>query len=238
MHVLVFQHLPIEHPGIFRDFMATDGIHWDTIELDAGESIPDLNGYDALIVMGGPMDIWEEQQYPWLVAEKKAIRQAVIDLKLPYLGICLGHQLLADALGGKVELMSEPEVGVLEIKLTTEGTSTPLFADLPKKFNSLQWHGAEVTEAPPGSRIIASSPACAIQALQVGDSAYSLQCHVEITATTVSEWGQVAEYAKSLEQTQGPDGLARMEADASENMADFNAAARLMYNNFFDPLKK
>jgi len=71
MKFLVFQHIPVEHPGIFRDFMTKDGISWDTIELDEGDTIPDLDGYHALIVMGGPMDVWEEEKYPWLIDEKK-----------------------------------------------------------------------------------------------------------------------------------------------------------------------
>ena len=77
MRVLVFQHADVEHPGIFRDFLAEDGIAWDAVELDAGEAIPSLEGYDQLWVMGGPMDAWQEAQHPWLVAEKQAIREAV-----------------------------------------------------------------------------------------------------------------------------------------------------------------
>ena len=98
MRILVFQHLDIEHPGIFLEFLKEDGVRWDTVELDEGEPIPPLNGYDALWVMGGPMDVWEEDLHPWLRMEKQAIREAVLERRMPYLGICLGHQLLADAL--------------------------------------------------------------------------------------------------------------------------------------------
>ncbi len=97
LRVLVFQHIAVEHPGVFRDFFAQDGIDWDAIELDEGETIPDLQGYDILMVMGGPMDVWEETAYPWLVEEKQAIR-AWIEAGRPFLGFCLGHQLLAAAL--------------------------------------------------------------------------------------------------------------------------------------------
>ena len=79
MKILVFQHIPIEHPGIFRDFLAEDGISWDAVELDTGEPIPSLDDYDALWVMGGPMDVWEEVEYPWLKAEKQVIYEAVVD---------------------------------------------------------------------------------------------------------------------------------------------------------------
>jgi GMP synthase-like glutamine amidotransferase len=133
MHFLVFQHIPVEHPGIFRDFMTKDGITWDTIELDEGDSIPELDNYDALIVMGGPMDVWEEDKHPWLITEKEAIRKAIVDFKLPYLGFCLGHQLMADALGGKVSKMPESEVGILNIELTGDGRNASIFSGLQKK---------------------------------------------------------------------------------------------------------
>lgn len=238
LKLLVFQHLAVEHPGIFCQFMIEDGISWDTIELDVGDLIPELDKYDALIVMGGPMDVWEEEKYPWLKTEKMAIRKAIIDLELPYLGICLGHQLLATALGGKVEPMQEPEVGILEIELTEDGMKAPLFNGLDQKFKCLQWHGAEVTRAPPDSKIIAQSPACAIQALQFGETVFSMQCHVELTDTTVSDWGEIPEYGESLEQSLGSGSLSKLETEANSYMTEFNNVARVLYNNFRKTLIK
>lgn len=113
--ILVFQHIAAEHPGISREYLQEDGIEWCPIELDEGETIPSLEKFDALWVMGGPMDVWEEKGYPWLVYEKTAIREAVVERKLPYLGFCLGHQLLADALDGEVGLAYMPEIGVLDV---------------------------------------------------------------------------------------------------------------------------
>jgi GMP synthase-like glutamine amidotransferase len=100
MRLLVFQHIDCEHPGILRRFLAEDTIEWDAVELDAGEPIPPLERYDALWVMGGPMDVWDVDEHPWLIPEKRAIRRWVRELQRPFLGLCLGHQLLADALGG------------------------------------------------------------------------------------------------------------------------------------------
>ena len=99
MKLLVFQHIACEHPGVLRTFLAEDGVDWDAVELDEGAPIPDLHDYDALWVMGGPMDVWDTEEYPWLVEEKAAIRYWVNELKRPYLGLCLGHQLLAESLG-------------------------------------------------------------------------------------------------------------------------------------------
>ena len=190
MKILVFQHIAVEHPGIFRDFLGEDGIQWDTIELDTGAVIPAFDGYDALWVMGGPMDVWQEDEHPWLVTEKTVIREAVTHRGMPFLGVCLGHQLLADALGGRVAPMDKPEVGILDIELTAKGITDPLLAGLPPTGKCLQWHSTEVAEPPPGAEVLAHSPGCNVQALRVGRTAYSLQYHVELTATTVSEWGQ------------------------------------------------
>ncbi len=230
--ILVFQHVAVEHPGVFRDFLREDGVEWRAVELDAGESIPDLGGYDALWVMGGPMDVWEDNLHPWLEAERAAIRAAVVERQMPFLGFCLGHQLLAQALGGEVGPAAEPEIGVFEVELTEAGRASALFEGVPTVHGCLQWHGAEVRQPPPGARVLAASPACAVQALGVGGHAFSIQYHVEITERTVREWGAVPAYGQALERALGPDALARFEADASAGMADFNRNARRVYDNF------
>ena len=235
--ILVFQHIDCEHPGIFRDFLAADGIAWDAVELDAGEPIPALEGYDALWVMGGPMDVWQEDAHPWLVPEKAAIREAVLERGLPYLGLCLGHQLLAVALGGEVGPAATPEIGILEVELTEAGARHPLFAGLSRRGRCLQWHSAEVLREPEGAVVLASSPACRVQAMAVGARAFGIQYHVELTAETVPAWGAVPEYEAALEKALGPDALAHLAADALDGMAGFNATARALYDNVMAPLK-
>ena len=232
MRLLVLQHIPVEHPGVFRDFLKEDGVDWDVVELDGGEPIPSLAGYDALWVMGGPMDVWEEERYPWLVDEKAVIREAVSARGMPFLGICLGHQLLADALGGAVAPMAQPEVGILDVELTPAGRSDPLLAGLPQGFKCLQWHDAEVVEPPPDATVLAGSSRCAVQALRVGENAYGLQYHVELTASTVSEWAQVSAYKQSLERVLGANALPRLDAEARLRMPAFNRDARRLYDNF------
>ena len=232
MRFLVLQHIDAEHPGIFRDFMAEDGVRWDAVHLDHGEAIPSLDGYDAMVVMGGPMDVWEEDVHPWLVQEKAAIAEAVRERGLPFLGVCLGHQLLADALDGEVAPMQSPEVGILNVELTGEGRRDPVLGSAPGRFKALQWHGAEVTRLPAGAAALARSPVCPNQAFRVGDSAFGIQYHVELTGATVHEWGDIPEYAASLERTLGAGGLERMQAGAAAHMHEFNDNARRLYDAF------
>ena len=157
MNILVLQHAEVEHPGIFRKFIEEDGHSWSPINLNQNEKIPSMDNFDALWVMGGPMDVWEEDRYPWLRDEKSFICDSVMNKGIPYLGLCLGHQLLAEALGGKCGKSNEPEIGVLEVNLTQEGASGVILDGFSETFQCLQWHGAEIKEIPNGSKILAFS---------------------------------------------------------------------------------
>jgi len=229
---LVFQHIACEHPGTFRDYFARDRIEWDVVELDEGEAIPDLENYDALWVMGGPMDTWQVEDNPWLVAEKAAIKRAVVDLKMPYMGLCLGHQLLADALGGEIGPAAEPEIGIMQVYLTEEGRKSPFLIGLPDTSWCLQWHSAEVLRAPEGAFVLVSAPACAVEAMSWGDKAFSIQYHVEIDETTVPMWGEIPAYAEALEKAAGVGALEQFNAEADARMEQMKADSVLLYENF------
>src|ERR671924_354473 len=114
MKFIVFQHGACEHPGIFRQFFKEDGVTWDVIELDRGEPIPALEPYDAMLVMGGWMEPWDDRNHPWLKPERRAIAHWVSVLERPFLGICLGHLLLGDALGGKSIPLKPVEIGICD----------------------------------------------------------------------------------------------------------------------------
>ena len=231
MRFLVFQHIACEHPGIFRDLMREANIRWDAVELDEGESIPAFEDYDALLVMGGPMDVWQVRENPWLEPEMAAIRQWV-EAGRPYLGFCLGHQLLAAAMGGEVGPAETPEIGVMPVHLTDEGRSHWFFQGCPDQIMSLQWHSAEVTRTPPGAVVLADSPACEVNAMAVGAKAVSVQFHIELTDTTVAEWGQVPEYARALEKSLGAGALAEMDSRARDHRQEFQGLSRTLFRNF------
>ncbi len=233
MKILVLQHARIEHPGSFQQFSKMDNHKLMTIHLDEGEKLPTLDGFDALWVLGGPMDVWEEKKYSWLAQEKAIIRDAVKTRKMPFLGICLGHQLLAEALGGKCEKAEQPEVGIYQVQLTSAGIKDPIFKGISEQFFCLQWHGAEVTKLPYGAAHLASSKYCSIQSIRWGKNAYSLQFHVEVEKDTVQNWALIPEYSDALTISLGKDGAKILQKDCQKHMSEFNNIAQTIYKNWF-----
>jgi len=228
MKFLVLQHINIEHPGIFLDFMKKDKIHIDTVELDEGEKISKLDSYDAMIVMGGPMDTWQEETYPWLKTEKEEIHKFVSVMKKPFLGLCLGAQLLSEVVGGKVRKMKTPEIGVMDISITNTDS---IFNGMNKNLKVLQWHSYEVCDLPKNTELLASSPLCGVQAFSSGN-AFGLQFHVEQTNETVPQWACVPEYKSALEKTLGSNALEKFRKEVEINLKIFNGSARTIYDNF------
>ncbi len=235
MKIIILQHIKIEDPGYIKDLMINDKFELITIELDEGEKIPqDLTKYDAMFCMGGPMDTWMEKDYPWLIDEKKRIKEFVVDLKKPYLGFCLGCQLLGEVIGGKVVKSNKPEIGMLDVNFSKNKNNDLLFSKFPEKITSLQWHSYEVQELENNKDVtlIASSPETKFQIFKYKNHAYGIQFHIEIKNTTVGEWGCVPEYKSALESQLGPGALEKFDQEAKENMASMNEYSQILYNKF------
>ena len=234
-NIIILQHIPIETPGYILDLMKTDKFNITTIELDQGEKIPNnLSSYDAMFCMGGPMDTWMEETYPWLIDEKNKIKEYVINLRKPYLGFCLGCQLLGEVLGGQVVKSNPPEIGILDINMTKNKNFDKLFSEYPEKIKALQWHSYEVIDLEKNNdvKILASSATTKYQIFKYMDHAYGIQFHIEIKEDTVSQWSCVPEYEKALEDSLGKGALKIFDQNAKINMKSMNTSAEILYKNF------
>ena len=235
MEIIVLQHIKVEDPGYIKNLMLSEGINLTTIELDEGEKIPnDLKKFDAMFCMGGPMDTWMEKKYPWLIEEKKKIKEFVINLKKPYLGFCLGCQLLGEVVGGKVVKSNSPEIGMLNINFLDNKKNDKLFFEFPEKITSLQWHSYEVQGLENNKHItlLASSPETKYQIFKYQNHAYGIQFHIEVKDTTVNDWGCVPEYKSALEEQLGKGALEKFDKEAKINMTAMNKYSSILYKNF------
>jgi len=241
MEVIVLQHIKIEDPGYIKDLMLSDGVNLTTIELDMGEKIPDdLNKFDAMFCMGGPMDTWMEKEYPWLIDEKDKIKEFVVTLKKPYLGFCLGCQLLGEVVGGKVIKSNKPEIGMFDINFSKEKNNDYLFSTFPNNVKALQWHSYEVTNLDNNNNItlLASSPTTKYQIFKYQNHAYGIQFHIEVKDTTVNDWGCVIEYKSALEKQLGEGALEKFDKEAKSNMPQMNNCSKILYTKFKDLILK
>ena len=240
MNILILQHIKIEDPGFIKDLMIKDEAELTTIELDEGEKIPsDLSKFDAMFCMGGPMDTWMEKEHPWLIDEKKRIKEFVVDLKKPYLGFCLGCQLLGEVVGGKVVKSNIPEIGMLNISFSNNKSKDALFSKFPDEITSLQWHSYEVQGLENNKDVthLASSPETKYQIFKYQNHAYGIQFHIEVKDTTVGEWGCVPEYKSALEKQLGEGALDKFEKDSKKHMPSMNQYSEVLYENFKKLLK-
>jgi GMP synthase (glutamine-hydrolysing) len=229
--LLVLQHIACEPPAAFEDELRSRGLEVTRVELDEGDPLPDWREFPAIVVMGGPMGAYDEADHPWLVDEKRLLREAV-EADTPVWGVCLGAQLLAAALGARVYRGEQPEVGVLPVHLTSEAADDPVFRDAPSSFPTLQWHG-DSFDLPEGAALLASSPAYPHQAFRVGRS-YGLQFHIEVPLELATEWGEVPAYAQSLESTLGPGALDRLLADVADHADVTVPLARRLFGSWVE----
>ncbi|NKL21200.1 type 1 glutamine amidotransferase [Rhizobium leguminosarum] len=227
---LILQHVERDTPGRFLDFFAEDGIRPEFVRLWAGEEIPNLSSHDLMFALGGPQDVWQETDFPWLKMEKQAIREWVSDRAKPFFGVCLGHQLLSDALGGEVGLVERGEHGVMDVELHT-GIGNPILEGLGSSQKVIQWHMAEVTRVPEAAEVLASSALTAVQIMAVGTHAVSTQFHCECSPQSLSTWTATPGYVTIFEKHRGVGSYRHFLEQAYPLMGDMNAMAKRLYAN-------
>jgi GMP synthase (glutamine-hydrolysing) len=177
MRIRVFQHVPFEGPANIGEWALTHGHSLDVTKLYEDAEPPGPDEYDLLVVMGGPMNIYEYDKHPWLGGEKRAIARAV-EAGRAVLGVCLGAQLIADVLGGLVTANEHKEIGWFETGLTREARAADVFKHFPDRFMAYHWHG-DTFQIPPGAVHAARTGPCANQAFIYGRKIVGLQFHIE-----------------------------------------------------------
>jgi GMP synthase (glutamine-hydrolysing) len=227
---VVIQHVPHEGLGTLAWELKKSGIEPIYIKLYKGDavmgSVPEGS---TLIVMGGPMGVYEEDKYPFIKDELRLLEWAFKN-NVPTLGICLGAQLMARAAGGRVYRGKTKEIGWHRIRLSAEGRRDALFSGFPEEFTVFQWHG-DTFDLPAGATLLASSNAFPNQLIRVGRNAYGFQFHLEVTQKMIREWlMENAEELKTLEEMVDP---ARIEEETPLNISVLNKYGEVVFSRFF-----
>jgi len=201
----------------------------ETVDLEAGERLPDnVEKYRLVVILGGPMNVYEEEKYPFL-RDELALIESCVKKNVKLLGLCLGGQLIARALGAKVTKNPVKEIGWFDLRLTVAGKSSPLFTGLPGRFKVFQWHG-DTFDIPEGSLHLADSELCKNQAFLYDNRALALQFHMEIAGEDdVEEWCR--EYSEELERENGQNALAEIIAASQKEMPALTPLSERFYEN-------
>ena len=183
MRAHCMMNIGFEGPGYITDWINQHGYSMQVWRLFENPSLPDVEDVDFLVIMGGPMNIYEEEGYPYLAGEKELIKACILEQK-HVLGICLGAQLIADALGEKVFKNRENEIGWFPVHLDGDSEGHEIYSVFPGTFTPFHWHG-ETFNLPEGARLLGSSAACRNQGFLYGNHVLALQFHLEITPQIV-----------------------------------------------------
>jgi GMP synthase (glutamine-hydrolysing) len=238
--VLVFQHVPYEPLGTLDPLLKESGcrIRYINFCRDAGQR-PSLDGYTALIILGGPMSAEQLEQFPNLQTEIEIIRDALAR-DMSVLGICLGAQLLASALGGSVSRNHKTEIGWFDVELTEAGIRDPVLGGFARRQRVFQWHEDGIA-LPPGCEHLARSAASEVQAFRYGEHAYGFQFHLEVDASLIDRWLRVPANQPVLEREADNLKPALIREQASDYIGPLTELSRQTFTqwiNRFEPLPK
>ncbi len=230
--ILFIKNIEIEGPETLGDFFLGKGYPIKVVNLEQGGILPEeVTGLDAVVVLGGPMNVDEEGKYPFLKEEKAFIRKTV-EAKIPFLGVCLGSQLLARACGAGVGKSPNKEVGWYPVDLNSQGKKDPLFKGVESCFDVFQWH-EDMFSVPESGVLLAGSKLCPHQAFRVGSNAYGLQFHIEITPDCIEDWAGTYFAGKEDRQQRTRE----MVLGYGKRQEKFQNTANRVYNNFLQMVK-
>ncbi|MHB1935599.1 MAG: type 1 glutamine amidotransferase [Acidobacteriaceae bacterium] len=225
--IVVLQHAECEALGTIERALQSKRLRIRYVRPFSDEPIPDeINDAKGLIVMGGPMGVYEQERYPYLRDELRLIERAAIANK-PVLGVCLGSQLLAYALGGAISKRDRKEIGWYPVRLTDEAVIDSLWAGVPREFTAFHWHG-DVFSLPLGATPLASSALTEQQAFRYGAKAYGLLFHLEVTRPHID--GMVETFRQELEEA-GIDAEAIVQ-QTSEYLLSLQAVGTLVFEHW------
>jgi GMP synthase (glutamine-hydrolysing) len=200
MNILIVKHIDIEGPGLIEYYLNQEKIPFRILNLQASSRLPKIDNLSHVVFLGGPMNVYEEDRYPFLKEEDLFIKEAIQRGK-GVLGICLGAQLIAKAIGAKVFKAPVKEIGWYDVSLTGTGSSDPIFSKLPNTFPVFQWH-EDTFEIPHAGKLIATSSSVPNQAFRYGENTYGLQFHLEVTQEMILEWMKT--YEEEFKGSQPP----------------------------------
>lgn len=231
MNVLAIKNISVEGPGTLGLFLKQKGFKFTYVDFEKGDKLPPSpEGFSLVLFMGGPMNVYEEDKYPFLADELKFIEKCLLS-GVKMVGLCLGAQMFARALGAKVKKNHKKEIGWFDLQFTSDGLEEPLFKGLPNKFQVFQWHG-DTFDIPAGAKWLASSELCANQAF-VYKTALGLQFHLEIEGERdVKEWSEM--YIEELKRERGERGMEIILSETRRGMPLLLPNAERFYENLHE----
>ena len=224
-NVVVLQHIECEPAGRVDTYLKRIGACVQYVKVHRGERISMTSGMDALLVLGGPMGVYEEKKYPFISKELRLLENA-LSHEVPVLGICLGSQLLAKAAGGSVFPGGKKEIGWYPVTITQNGAEDRIFSGFPKKLTAFHWHG-DTFSLPKSCTHLASSKLFPMQAFRAGENAYGLQFHVEVTAPMIKEWVKLYKSDRTEQKAKA------VLSGIKNNIKPLNEIAFQLCKNFF-----
>jgi GMP synthase (glutamine-hydrolysing) len=227
--VLVLQFCWDDPPGYLGEIMQEHDVFYKVVEADKNP-VPDLTEFDAILAMGGPQHVGDHEMYPYLVAVESAIRKAVEE-DIPYLGLCLGGQLLAHALGAPVKRHSMTPIGFYQVQLTEEGKADALFRGLHGYQQVFHWH-EDTFDIPKEAAQLASNAQTENQAFRYGRHAYGTQFHIEVTPGMLDVWLHFPEYRQELVNTLGESAVDKFVSESARLYPLYRQHTRIMFENF------